>query len=615
MAHTTQTASSLVAEQLLSAQQQVLELVVRGAPLSETLSAIARFSEAAIPTMKASVLVFDPVTQCLRKGGYASLPSTFADAVDGMAPGPATGSCGTAAFRKERVISEDIRTDPLWGAFRDFAAHYGIQSAWSSPVLAADGRLLGVFGMYYGDCRAPSADDLAIVDRFVHLAAIAIERQRFDADRDHEATHDSLTGLGNRRMLERAVAHWERTPPAGGLTVALIDLDHFKMHNENLGHRLADQLLQAAAARIAACTVPGELVVRYGGDQFVLITSSTGTDPHAHFLRVIEAFKAPFEVADMRVRLSVSAGLVDWNPATTNFEDTLYQAEQACTTAKARGRERWIAFGPEERETAAERRRVARVLTDAIATHRVVPHLQPIVDLVTGRPVAFEMLARLPGTGSETISPSVFIPIAEESSLIDSLGMSMLRQTFRLLATSGSRIDGLTANVNVSLRQLLRDGFPKLAIEAAQMNGVSPERVCLEVTESQWLEGDSPAREALLELKAAGFRLALDDFGTGYASLNQLQEIPFDHVKIDKVFVARLGDGGRGTALCETALRMAAAYGIPVTAEGVETQDQARMLTAMGCDRGQGYYWSLPAPADITLGWLDTKLRTPVGAR
>ena len=614
MAHTTQTASSLVAEQLLSAQQQVLELVARAAPLSETLSAIARFSEATIPTMKASVLVFDPVTQCLRKGGYASLPSTFADAVDGMAPGPATGSCGTAAFRKERVISEDIRTDPLWGAFRDFAAHYGIQSAWSSPVLAADGRLLGVFGMYYGDCRAPSADDLTLVDRFVHLAAIAIERQRFDADRDHEATHDSLTGLGNRRMLERAVAHWERTPPTGGLTVALIDLDHFKMHNENLGHRLADQLLQAAAARIAACTVPGELVVRYGGDQFVLITSSTGTDPRARFPRVIEAFNAPFEVADMRVRLSVSAGLVEWNPAATNFEDALYQAEQACASAKERGRERWIAFGPEEREIVAERRRVARVLTDAIATHRVVPHLQPIVDLATGRPVAFEMLARLAGTGSETISPSVFIPIAEESSLIDSLGMSMLRQTFRLLATSGSRIEGLTANVNVSLRQLLRDGFPKLAIETAQLNGVSPERVCLEVTESQWLEGDSPAREALLELKAAGFRLALDDFGTGYASLNQLQEIPFDHVKIDKVFVARLGDGGRGTALCETALRMAAAYGIPVTAEGVETQEQARLLAAMGCDRGQGYYWSRPAPADITLGWLDTKLRTPVGA-
>ena len=360
--------------------------------------------------------------------------------------------------------------------------------------------------------------------------------------------------------------------------------------------------------------MPGELVVRYGGDQFVLITSSTGTDPRARFPRVIEAFNAPFEVADMRVRLSVSAGLVEWNPAATNFEDALYQAEQACASAKERGRERWIAFGPEEREIVAERRRVARVLTDAIATHRVVPHLQPIVDLATGRPVAFEMLARLAGTGSETISPSVFIPIAEESSLIDSLGMSMLRQTFRLLATSGSRIEGLTANVNVSLRQLLRDGFPKLAIEAAQMNGVSPERVCLEVTESQWLEGDSPAREALLELKAAGFRLALDDFGTGYASLNQLQEIPFDHVKIDKVFVARLGDGGRGTALCETALRMAAAYGIPVTAEGVETQEQARMLAAMGCDRGQGYYWSRPAPADITLGWLDTKLRTPVGA-
>ena len=167
--------------------------------------------------------------------------------------------------------------------------------------------------------------------------------------------------------------------------------------------------------------------------------------------------------------------------------------------------------------------------------------------------------------------------------------------------------------MNVSLRQLMRDGFPRVAIDTAAEHGVDPARICFEVTESHWLDTDSPARDALLELKAAGFRLALDDFGTGYASLRQLQQIPFDTVKIDRDFVSRLGDGGRGTALCEATLRMAAACGMPVTAEGVETADQVQMLRTMGCRNAQGYFWSRPRPAVDALRWLEAREPQLVG--
>ena len=601
----------LAPEQLLAAQQQVLEQVARAAPLFETLTAISRYSEASIPTMMASILVFDETTQSLRKGGYGCLPATFAAAVDGMVPGPSTGSCGTAAFRRERVISEDVRVDPLWGAFREFAASYGIQSAWSSPILGADGRLLGVFGMYYGDCRAPTTEDLSFVDHFVHLAAVAIERHRVDADRDHQFTHDSLTGLGNRRKLEREVARLAADPTTTPRCIAIVDLDHFKMHNENLGHRAADLLLQDVGARISEAAGLGDLPIRFGGDQFVLITPANNEAMHARFSRLITSFERPFIADGLPIRLSVSAGIVEWNPHATDFETALYQAEQACIAAKQRGRDRWVAFSAEDRQLADERRRVARVLADAITAHKVFTHVQPIIDLATGAPVGFEMLARLADTPSGVIMPSVFIPIAEESSLIDSLGMSVLRSTCQLLASSGSQLDGMTANVNVSLRQLMRDGFPKAAAAAAAEHGVAPSRLCLEITESQWLDSDGPARNALLELKEIGFRLALDDFGTGYASLRLLQSVPFDVVKIDRSFTQCLGDNGAGTALCEAALRMAAACGMRVTAEGVETQEQADLLRVMGCQQGQGYWWSRPLPSADAIKWIEQRQAQP----
>ena len=601
----------LAPEQLLAAQQQVLEQVARAAPLFETLTAISRYSEASIPTMMASILVFDEATQSLRKGGYGCLPATFAAAVDGMVPGPATGSCGTAAFRRERVISEDVRVDPLWGAFREFAASYGIQSAWSSPILSADGRLLGVFGMYYGDCRTPTTEDLSFVDHFVHLAALAIERDRADADRDHQTTHDSLTGLGNRRKLEREVARLAADPTTTPRCIAIVDLDHFKMHNENLGHRAADLLLQDVGARISEAAGLGDLPIRFGGDQFVLITPANNEAMHARFSRLITSFERPFIADGLPIRLSVSAGIVEWNPHATDFETALYQAEQACIAAKQRGRDRWVAFSAEDRQLADERRRVARVLADAITAHKVFTHVQPIIDLATGAPVGFEMLARLADTPSGVIMPSVFIPIAEESSLIDSLGMSVLRSTCQLLASSGSQLDGMTANVNVSLRQLMRDGFPKAAAAAAAEHGVAPSRLCLEITESQWLDSDGPARNALLELKEIGFRLALDDFGTGYASLRLLQSVPFDVVKIDRSFTQCLGDNGAGTALCEAALRMAAACGMRVTAEGVETQEQADLLRVMGCQQGQGYWWSRPLASADAIKWIEQRQAQP----
>jgi diguanylate cyclase (GGDEF)-like protein len=391
-------------------------------------------------------------------------------------------------------------------------------------------------------------------------------------------------------------------PPT--LSVSMLDLDHFHLHNENFGHRTSDQLLAAAAARIAVAAAPGDLVVRFEGDRFLIVSEERGGRAIKVLERTAAAFEAPIEVGDVRVTLTVSSGLVEWDPARTDFEDALYQAIQAAQGAKKRGRGRWVAFGDAERKASQERRRLGRVVADAVAEHRVVPHMQPVISLAGGQTVGFEFLARLSGTGLDSVGPGTFIPIAEESSLIDALGMSIFRATCRALAEHAGTLGGTVASMNVSLRQLMREGFAAELAAAATALGAAPSSLCLEVTETQSLEGDSPARDTLLELKAAGFRLALDDFGTGYASLRQLQIIPFDIVKIDRSFVQRLGDGGRGTALCEAAIRMADACGMHVTAEGIETHEQAEALRMMGCRSGQGYLWARPMPVDDAVQWL-----------
>ena len=196
---------NLPPERLLQGQQVVLEMVASGKPLDQSLRAIAEFSESCLPEMLASILYYNPADRCLRRGGYGRLPQTFQDAVDGLVPGPKSGSCGTCAFRGSRVISEDVFTDPLWEDFHEFCRMYGIHSAWSTPLMSpTDRSLLGVFGLYYPDARLPSADDLALVDHLTHLASLATSRHRRQEQRRRPAMEADPTRPRHwhRRLLD-----------------------------------------------------------------------------------------------------------------------------------------------------------------------------------------------------------------------------------------------------------------------------------------------------------------------------------------------------------------------------------------------------------------------------
>jgi len=591
---------------MLAGQRRVLELIARGAPPIDTLSAVAKFAEEIIPGLLASILAFDRVDGVLRRGGYASLPASFAEAVDGLVPGPATGSCGTAAFRREQVISDDIANDPLWAGFHEFAESYGIAAGWSTPLLGADdGELLGVFGMYYRTPRRPTEAELVIVADLASLATIALQRHHEEERQRREALNDPLTGLANRRRIrELLVAGNGKSPQQR--TVALLDFEQVRRFDGQFGRLLGDRRLVEIAFQLQG-SLGSATLARFEGDVFAALIDAPDDRARSVVEGALDAFSLPISFPGTDLRGAVGVGMVHIHGDVDDVDELLYHATEATRRSTQMGGGRVVIFGDDERRAASQRRRIERLLFGLISDERVVAHFQPIVSLSTGHTIGLEALARLEGDDVADISPAVFIPVAEESNLIEAIGTAMLRRSCEALAGHRNELEGLTMHVNVSVRQLMNPSFTTEAAAVVVKYGLHPRRICFEITESQWLDRTSPARATIDELRRRGFRIALDDFGTGYASLSYLQELPFTEVKYDGVFVARLGIDEPATALCAAARSMAHACGMTMIAESVETAEQAAILRDLGYDAAQGWHFGSVMPLEELLAWLSAR--------
>ena len=423
-------------------------------------------------------------------------------------------------------------------------------------------------------------------------------------ERSSRASTDFLTGFGNRRRLSDLCERISADALARDKehTVAIFDIDHFRLHNDLVGQHAADDLIREAAKRIAGALAGNGVLVRYGGDQFAALMTRPAAEARELTAEILQAIRQPD--GELASTLTLSAGLARWVPSESSVDVAAAQALEAVDVAKRLGRDRCVVHGERATSGNVQRGVVTRMLKQALDDDALEAHFQPIVRLGDTSIKGFELLARLRGAARSELMPAVFIPVAEQSNLIDIIGTRVLRIAFRTLAEQAALFSGLTLSVNVSFRQLLRDGMAEETTAMAAAFGVSPEQVVLEVTESEWLDGDTPAPDVLVALKRAGFGLALDDFGTRHAALSHLQTIPFDHVKIDRSFTMQLDETPRGQALCEAVVAMSSAFGMKVTAEGVETESQAAALRAMGCQHGQGYLWGRPASLAETLKLL-----------
>jgi diguanylate cyclase (GGDEF)-like protein len=449
-------------------------------------------------------------------------------------------------------------------------------------------------------------------ERDLALEAVA-ERDALSDRLAFQATHDTLTGLPNRSLflsrLETALA--ERAP--GHLIgVLFIDLDDFKTVNDSFGHAAGDELLIGVGDRLQNAVRDGDLVSRFGGDEFAVLLIDDGSDRALGLAnRLLGVLRAPFALSIGMASGRASGGLVttgldDGTPLAEQAADLLRRADLAMYAAKAAADGRCVEFRDELQHAMLERLALQDDITEAMIHEDFKVHYQPVVDLKDKRVVTVEALLRWHHPERGDVPPDVFIPIAEKSGAIVQMGLWVLEQACHDLKAWDEQHPGndLQIAINLSARQLKETSVgPQIARVLHRMD-VDPRRLVLEVTESLVMDDGEAAAATLWQLRALGIRIAVDDFGTGYSSLSRLVDLPLDDIKIDRSFIRELEVSDAGHTIIKAAIAMAHGLDLNVVAEGVETPEQLAFLLRSGCDQAQGYLFSPPLPADGITGML-----------
>jgi len=430
------------------------------------------------------------------------------------------------------------------------------------------------------------------------LRRTVIELQASEAQAQHLAFHDVLTGLPNRALfddrLDQALARSRRGEKIG---VLMLDLDRFKHVNDTLGHHAGDSLIREFADRLSGILRSGDTVARLGGDEFAIVRADLSEDEDVNHLceRILAAVRKPFDVLGHQAFVGASIGIALAPDAGTDRIEIVRKADIALYRAKAEGRGCYRTFSPAMDETVRVRGTIEEELRIALAAGEGLEvAYQPQV-AAPGRPiVGLEALVRWQHPTRGSILPEQFIPIAEQTGLISQIGEFVLRE---VCATS-RRWPDLFISINLSPVQFRTEGFADRVIHIVRENGVDPGRIELEITEGVLLDEGGQAADALKALRGAGFRVALDDFGTGYSSLGYLQKFEVDKIKIDRSFVSSLGRDENSTAIINAIVALGRALDLTVTAEGVETKEQERFLRGAGCHELQGYLYAKALPRE-----------------
>lgn len=494
---------------------------------------------------------------------------------------------------------DEICTDPDTESNDVFELHDGRTfERYSRPQRVAD-QIVGRVWSFRDVTSRRQAQDQA--DRALADLAQQAEQLRV------LAFSDPLTGLANRVLfLDRLEGALAKDP--GGVHILLLDIDSFKDVNDVQGHQAGDELLIATGKRLTECVRPADTVARLGGDEFVIVLQG-GEDAELVAHRIVVALQAPVLIAGREMRLSVSLGLTSAVDGQTDVPELLRQADIAMYAAKAAGKNRFERFQPTMLTTLLERTDLESGLRHAVERGEIVVHFQPIVSAADGAVLQVEALARWQWN-DRLVAPLDFIPAAEKSGHIIGIGLEVMAQSCRQLRAWLDESEHHSVAVNVSCAQLCEPDFAVQALDVMSLYGVRPEQVTVEVTESVFSAPGGQVTEQLSWLRGKGVRISIDDFGTGYSSLGRLQELPLDSLKIDKSFVAMIRTGQEDLPILTSMLTMARSLGLLVTAEGVETEAQARTLLSMGCDSLQGYLFSMPRRAENLLDAEEDAVRT-----
>jgi diguanylate cyclase (GGDEF)-like protein len=426
----------------------------------------------------------------------------------------------------------------------------------------------------------------------------AEDKRAFEAQLQHQALNDDLTGLPNRRLLADRLRHALDVARRAEHQVALmyIDLDGFKLVNDSLGHAVGDRLLRQVSERLRSRVRASDTLARLGGDEFAVVLAGVKALEQASGVAetLLAILAPPFTIDEHEITITASIGVSVFPESGTTPVELLQQADSAMYAAKKMGKNRMMVFSDALGASIRERLHLETQLRNAIAHGEIAVHYQPEFDVRTRKLVRFEALARWTHRTLGPIAPAKFIPIAEETGLIVPLGISIMELACAEAVRWQAAGYPVQVAVNVSSIQAMRETFVEEVGVVLRATGLEPRLLQLELTESVTLNGATTVGEAMDRLAALGVSLAIDDFGTGYSCLSYLPRLPFDELKIDRSFVNELGERREVDAMVHSLVMLAHNLGMKVIAEGVETEEQMALITEIGCDEVQGYLLGKP---------------------
>jgi diguanylate cyclase (GGDEF)-like protein/PAS domain S-box-containing protein len=459
----------------------------------------------------------------------------------------------------------------------------------------------GILWLPLGAERQLGSADIDFVQALANILADAIQRRGSEDDIRYQAVHDPLTSLPNRVLfLDRLGQALTRS--GAQVAVVLLDIDNFKLVNDSLGHGAGDELLIKIAPRLQTALRPGDTIARLGGDEFLVLLDRIPDERSAARVaeRIVAAFEAPFQLSAGEHFAKASLGISISSAEGSLPAGLIRDADAAMYQAKARGRGRFEIFDRAMRARTVERLSVENDLRRALERKELRVSYQPIVSLRDGLVSSVEALLRWEHPRRGVVLPAEFIPVAEESGLIEPIGRWVLEAACTQAAHwHALRPDArpLGISVNLSVRQFTQSDIERTVADTLAAAGIEPSCLCLEITESVLLEEPEGVSDTIRRLARLGVRFVLDDFGTGYSSLAYLSGLPIDGLKVDQSFVQTLGSDTRSTAITTAIVRMAQALSVEVIAEGAETEGQVQALRGLGCELAQGFYFHHPLSA------------------
>lgn len=509
-------------------------------------------------------------------------------------------SPGSIQFISNLQNSPDTKTDLIIS--RD-----QLQTYLGHPI-KCHGKNIGALCAFYQKDFVPNEEDKKIISIVAAAISVEEERKRAKSQLIHHAFHDTLTGLPNRALLMDRLTHILKRAKRhqnGQFAVLFLDLDRFKVVNDSLGHIVGDQLLVDFAHRLRGCLRAGDTVARLGGDEFAIILEDIQhvNDATQVAQRIQQALKQPFSLSGNQVFTTASIGIAMHTSNYSQPEELLRDADTAMYRAKLAGKARYALFNEAMHAIAVERLQLENDLRWALERQELQLFYQPIIALQTGKIYGFEALLRWQHPTLGLVSPSKFIPAAEETGLIVSIGEWVLSEACQQMSEWQCQFPSqpLAINVNLSAKQLVQPDFVEQVRQVLQTTQLAPSSLKLEITESAIAPNTQTATSMLSQLKALGIELCMDDFGTGYSSLSYLHRLPIDTLKIDRSFISCIEFGSENLEIVQTIITLAHNLGMAVVAEGVETAQQLGKLKEMQCEFGQGYFFD--RPLDGSTAW------------